>query len=296
MEIKFDTVLERDMDILILEEFISSREFAEIFLRVAGIYGDYTVEQAAHSVRDMNLGESDLVFVLNINGARHAVHIEDKIDAQAMPEQCSRYTQRAEKDVLAGKYDAYSVILVAPEKYLSSNQEAQKYENKVSYEQLRDYFAAKSDLRSQYKLAVINRTIDEQKNRYQWEPNFRVVRFCAAMDAYQQEHFPNLPIGTQAWWRHYQTFLPDTVLVYKANKGFCDLQFDHCAPQEVYMRVKEQMSNRMTIEKTGKASSVRISVRPVWFEKEFQDKVTEVEEALVALSELYEMSKRLLEP
>lgn len=62
------------------------------------------------------------------------------------------------------------------------------------------------------------------------------------------------------------------------------------------MRVKEQMSNRMTIEKTGKASSVRISVRPVWFEKEFQDKVTEVEEALVALSELYEMSKRLLEP
>ena len=32
MEIKFDTALERDMDLLIMEEFICSPQFAKIFL------------------------------------------------------------------------------------------------------------------------------------------------------------------------------------------------------------------------------------------------------------------------
>ena len=71
-----------------------------------------------------------------------------------MPNQSGRYAQRAEKDIAAGKYDEYSVLIVAPAKYLSANQEAQKYEHQVQYEQLRDYFTAQSDLRSQYKLDI----------------------------------------------------------------------------------------------------------------------------------------------
>lgn len=296
MKIKFDTTLERDMDLLIMEEFISSPEFAGIFLDVLGIHGDYVIEEAAHSVRDPELGESDLVFVLKVGGTRHAVHIEDKIDAQAMPEQHSRYTLRAEKDVLAGKYDTFSVMIAAPEKYLSSNKEAEKYENQVTYERIRAYFCEKDDLRSNYKLALIDRAIHEQKSGYQREANSGVVRFCDAMDTFQREHYPNLPAGTQAWWRHYPTLLPGTVLVYKSNKGFCDLQFDNCTPQVLYLRVKDCISRHMTIVKTGKSASVRITVHPVWFEKDFEDKVSEAAEALGALSELYELSKRLMEP
>ena len=37
MKIKLDTTLERDMDLLIMEEFVSDPEFAQIFLDAIGI-------------------------------------------------------------------------------------------------------------------------------------------------------------------------------------------------------------------------------------------------------------------
>ena len=294
MDIKFDTTLERDMDLLIMEEFICSPQFARIFLDTLGITCDYTIDQVIHSMRDADLGESDIVFILNFGDQRHAIHIEDKIDALAMPNQSGRYAQRAEKDIAAGKYDEYSVLIVAPAKYLSANQEAQKYEHQVQYEQLRDYFTAQNDLRSQYKLALIDRAIYDQKAGYQYEANPGVVSFCAAMDAYQREHYPTLPIGTQAWWRGYKTMISTATIVYKANKGFCDLQFSNCTREDLLFKVKDYLSDRMTVEKAGKSASVRIAVSPVWFENRFEDKVREVDEALAAMMELYQLSRTLV--
>ena len=293
MDIKLDTTLERDMDLLIMEEFICSPEFASIFLDAARIQQDYTLETVIHSMRDADLGESDIVFILSIGDKRHAIHIEDKIDALAMPNQSGRYAKRAEKDIATGKYDEYSVLIVAPAKYLSSNQEAQKYKHQVQYEQLRDYFAAQNDLRSQYKLALIDRAIDDQKAHYQYEANPGVVSFCAAMDAYQREHYPALPIGTQAWWRGYKTMISSAMIVYKANKGFCDLQFSNCTRENLLSQVKDYLSDRMTVEKAGKSASVRICVSPVWFENCFEKKIYEVDEALGAIMELYQLSRTL---
>ena len=294
MDIKFDTTLERDMDLLIMEEFICSPLFARIFLDTVGITCDYTIEQVIHSMRDADLGESDIVFILDIGDKRHAIHIEDKIDDLAIPNQSGRYAKRAEKDIAAGKYDEYSVLIVAPVKYLSANQEAQKYEHQVQYEQLRDYFAAQNDLRSKYKLALIDRAIYDQKAGYQYEANPGVVSFCAAMDAYQREHYPTLPIGTQAWWRGYKTMISTATIVYKANKGFCDLQFSNCTREDLLSKVKDYLSDRMTIEKAGKSASVRICVSPVWFENRFEEKVREVDEALAAIMELYQLSRTLV--
>ena len=293
MEIIFDTTLERDMDLLIMEEFISSPEFANIFLNAAKISGAYIIEQAIHSMRDIALGESDIVFILNISGKRHAIHIEDKVDALAMPNQRGRYSLRAEKDILEGKYDTYSVLITAPTQYLATNQEAQKYEYQVPYEQLREYFAAHNDIRAQYKVALIDRAINDQKNGYQWVANPGVTHFCYAMDEYQKEKYPHLPQGTEAWWRGYKTLLQDAIMVYKANKGFCDLQFSNCTPQELLPRVKKHLSDRMLIAKAGKSSSVRIVVSPVDFEEAFEDNIHQVDEALCALSELYKLAKEL---
>lgn len=291
MEIRLDTTLERDMDLLIMEEFISDKSFSHLFLDEVRITEEYTVEKAIHSMRDSDLGESDIVFILRVNGIRHAVHIEDKIDALAMPNQYDRYVMRAEKDIASGLYDRYSILIVAPANYLLANKEARKYKHRIQYEQLREHFAVKPDPRSQYKLALIDRAIQEQKSGYQWEANPGVVRFCTAMDAYQKNHYPDLPKGSQAWWREYKTLMPDVKLVYKANKGFCDLQFRNCTRQALFARVGTFLSDRMTIEKTGKSASVRIEVTPIWFEKEFEEKVEAVDEALAALQELMKLSK-----
>lgn len=295
MKIQIDTTLERDIDLLIIEEFISSHIFARIFLDEIGMGASYTVECAVHSKTDADLGESDIVFILNTNGKRHALHIEDKIDAIAMQNQCGRYYERAEKDKAAGEYDEYSVLIVAPAKYLANNAEAQKYEYRVTYEKLRDYFQAQTDVRSQYKLALIERAINTQKNGYQYEANPGVVLFCDKMREYQKNNYPGLPLFTTAWWGHAKTLLSDAILVYKANKGFCDLQFSNHTPQQLYARVKNNLSPRMTVVQAQKSSSVRIIVSPVWMEHAFEDNIENVDEALSAFCELYELSKALVE-
>lgn len=295
LEIRLDTTLERDIDLMIMEEIVSDGEFAKLILSAVGISDPYTIISAIHSKFDADLGESDVVFILEINGKRHALHIEDKINAIAMPKQHDRYDMRAQKDIAAGQYDSYSVLIVAPEKYLRTNKEAQKYANQLRYEQMREHFLSKDDCRSKYKLALIDRAIFEQKNGYQYEANPGVIRFCVAMAKYQKEHYPNLPAGTIAWWPEYPTLLRDTKVVFKANKGFCDLQFGHTQAQELYGRVKNHLSERMNVVQTGKSASVRIVVTPIWFENSFEDNISEVSEALVALVELYELSKILLQ-
>ena len=294
MKIHFDTTLERDIDLLIMEEFISNEDFAKIFLDSVGIKDTYSIVEVIHSKTDAVLGESDIVFILEINGKLHALHIEDKIDAIAMPNQHDRYDQRAKKDILSGQYDSYSVLIVAPAKYLALNKEACKYKHQVRYEQMREFFMSCSDIRSKYKLALIERAIFEQKNGYQYEPNPGVVNFCRSMNEYQKKIYPSLPVGTTSWWPEYLTMLFDTKIVFKANKGFCDLQFGHTLAKDLYTKVKVHLSNRMDVVQTGKSASVRIVVTPISFENAFNDKITEVDEALKAIFELHELSKKLL--
>lgn len=95
MKFHFDTTLERDIDFLVMEEFVSDPAFAKIFLDAVGIAEPYTIEEVIHSKTDADLGESDVVIILGINCKRHALHIEDKIDAQAMEAQHDRYDKRA---------------------------------------------------------------------------------------------------------------------------------------------------------------------------------------------------------
>ncbi len=293
MNIKIDTTLERDIDLLILEEFISNPEFASIFLKAVGISDAYTIGTAIHSKMDAELGESDIVFVLNINGKRHALHIEDKIDAIAMQNQSGRYHDRAKKDIAQGEYDEYSVLIVAPEKYLEANKEAHKYTHNVKYEQLRDYFSTKADIRSKYKLALIERAITDQKNGYQYEANPGMVEFCKKMNDYHKEKYPGLPAGSIAWWRYYPTVMDDVTIVFKANKGYCDLQFGHTTKEDLFPRVCEFLTERMNVVPAGKSASVRIEVKPIWYENKFEDKIAEVDEALEAIYELFMLSKKI---
>jgi len=295
MDIRFDTTLERDMDLLIMEEFVSSPAFARIFLDAVGLTESYTIQEAIHSKTDAEFGESDIVFILSVGNKRHALHVEDKIDAIAMENQHRRYHQRAQKDIANGEYDKYSIVIVAPNKYLMTNKEAKKYEHHVKYEQLQSYFMGRTDNRSQYKLALIERAIFEHQNGYQWEADADVVRFCKAMTAYQKKKYPNMPLGTTAWWPYYSTLIKDAKLVLKANKGFCDLQFSNSTAEDIYVRVKDYMTNRMNVVKAGKSASVRMIIRPIDFKKEFVDCLPEVDEALVALCELYELSKKLVD-
>ena len=97
MKFQFDTTLERDIDLLIMEEFVSDKDFAQLFLDAVGLNCDCIVKDVIHSKTDAALGESDVVIILEINGKRHAIHIEDTEDYNVASQKlCEKLGMRRE--------------------------------------------------------------------------------------------------------------------------------------------------------------------------------------------------------
>jgi hypothetical protein len=99
-------VLERDTDLLLLEEFIASHDFTSWFVSQIGFMDAATayVADAKRSVTH-STGESDLEILL-IDDAKRSfgILIENKVGAGFQPMQALRYRERAEKYKKAEKF------------------------------------------------------------------------------------------------------------------------------------------------------------------------------------------------
>lgn len=84
-------------------------------------------------------GESDVEFGFrSVSGDRHVVLIEDKIDASKQPDQVERYFNRGQYRVDHGSWDSFTVCLLAPESYVSDEDEA-AFDSVIRYEDVLDY-------------------------------------------------------------------------------------------------------------------------------------------------------------
>lgn len=84
-------------------------------------------------------GESDVEFGFrSVSGDRHLVLIEDKINASKQPDQVERYFNRGQYRVDRGSWDSFTVCLLAPESYVSDEDDA-AFDSIIRYEDVLDY-------------------------------------------------------------------------------------------------------------------------------------------------------------
>ena len=144
------SVKEADIDWLLCVELNTNRGFqAWVGKQVLTKLGKLCHMHAWRSVPD-NKGESDLIWFVKLNGSNRvmAVLVENKIGAASQPRQYYRYLERGQEYKNDGKCDEFVVVLVAPEKYKSKD--ADNYQMRLSYEQVRDWFAKAGSARSRY--------------------------------------------------------------------------------------------------------------------------------------------------
>ena len=267
--IEFKKIYEHDMDLLIIEEFISDGEFAQLFLDKLQLPNNYTIHKIIHSLSDSD-GESDITMILQYPDRRVALLIEDKIDAQTMQEQSERYRKRAKAAVLRGEYDSYYVMLVAPSDYHKEhlNDANAAYEYKISYEELRGYFSKQNHPRAMFKTAMIDFAVKEKKAGYQVQEFKAVTDFWNKLRQFCKENYPNLimvgkdaPKGAAASWPEFRTSLGTIKVIYKSQKGYVDLEFPKYGDRVADLRsiIRSRMTDSMQIWKTGKSASVRIA-------------------------------------
>ena len=186
MEIRFESITERDMDLLLMRKISCDKKFLEdVFIKAIPLEDEkLSVVNITHSVFTED-GESDIEVILkNENKKKIAFLIEDKINAPAMENQADRYITRGEKGKARGDYEDYHVFIVAPDKYLKGNSEAKKYKNKISYESI------KEKLDDPFEIAVINRALGISKQGYVTLYNKTVTDFWDRLYDFVEENYP----------------------------------------------------------------------------------------------------------
>jgi len=140
----FQTVGEKEIDFSVALLMETSDSFRRWFVSRASPaieLGEYVggVIHASYAGE----GESDIEFgVLTETGERHIILVENKINAVKQPNQIERYYNRAQYRIEHDDWDSYTVCLLAPERYVSEEDEA-GFDSIIHYEdvlaQLEDF-------------------------------------------------------------------------------------------------------------------------------------------------------------
>lgn len=133
---------ERDIDLLLVEEFYASHQFVCWIASGAGIRERIESASILHSKRrTCNLREIDIfcdIRMADDSGA--AILIENKLDAAEQPDQAESY--REDLDVLADRFDRRAMVIVCPMAYQEVNAAfTAKFDAVITYESVAAYFA-----------------------------------------------------------------------------------------------------------------------------------------------------------
>lgn len=268
---KISGVSERDIDLLLLEEFISSEKFQELFLNRSKFKAlNLTYVEAQRSVTD-STGESDLeVSFKDENNQVFILMLENKVNANFQKDQRERYIQRGTNYIDSNKVVDFETILVAPKSF--HNNETKGFDFRVNYEEIVEYFTnnANIGMRSEYKILLLDSAIEKSTSGYQMEADSSVTNFwkdywklslSEARGFYMDEPTAKPSSSSFIYFRNVN--LPKEVdLVHKLTHGYFDLQFKNMGKQINIMRDKysRSLNSNMKIVKAGKSASIRVEV------------------------------------
>ena len=264
---KIECVLERDTDLLFLEEWSVNDKFAEWILGQFGITEKFYRFNGFHSVTDPQYGESDLLLIAENKSQKIALLLENKIDAIAQEEQAARYFLRAEKLKQELVLTNTVVGIIAPANYLQTNQEAENYPYQISYESVAEWFAARAGVRDLYRAAVLRSAIEKERCGYRPVKNEQVSQFWHDYWEYLQKTIPEVemkepnavPAGSDWPELKFAWFPTKWKLVHKLSRGVLDLETKLSSEEAAVLKDKLTESD-FGIVQTGKSFSIRFNV------------------------------------
>jgi len=218
-------VCERDIDLLLLEEFHAGDRFWR-WLTGMALGEDLAAARfvrARHSV-DQPSGESDLELAIEAPAGRRSrsdrsrrirILFENKLDAVFQPQQAERYRQRGDAYLHNGECDRWVTVLLAPKAYLgwvehgeelwvmpaaapcASRRDAPPrhgFDAVVTYEAMREWFRQAPGLgaRRAHKLALLEGAIRKAEEGYRPVPDEPVTAFWQRYWELAQDRAPEL--------------------------------------------------------------------------------------------------------
>lgn len=281
------SVAERDIDLLLMEEFHISDHFVNWFCNQIGL-SDVSPSGAWHSLSDTD-GESDLVLRVRKDGIRIGILIENKISAPEQDSQAERYHIRGIKSRERGKLDEYRTVICAPTRYLDSLSKETAYEYRVSYEQIGDWFSTQSGRRAAWRHHIVLEAIEQSRRGYTMAVSETNTTFHMAYWEHIQKKHPRIHMarpkhrGAYSYWIILKghDFPKNVYLHHKFDQRVMEIGFSGRNVNEVLAANSIWPDDVMVVQK-GKTASLAIQVPAIDMKTDFPRQIPQVEEALAA--------------
>lgn len=268
------SVAERDVDLLLVEEFAAVPAFAHWFARRCGVAGLRAKPVAGVRLRvTRSNGESDVeVQLVCRDGSLHCLMIENKVGAGVQPRQSERYRERGAGYVRSGECAAYTSVLVAPRQYLGARPRRLGFDRCVAYEDLRTWFEARTRARNRMavKTAVLTCAIDKSRLGYVPGRDQSVSRFwhdywelCTKVAPELEMTEPTGKPSRAGFVQFHPAGLPKNVtLVHKLRHGKVDLQFSGFGGQLSVLRgrFEGRLQEGMAVKRASGSGAIRLEV------------------------------------
>lgn len=282
-----ESVRERDVDLLILEELYAKTGFETLFLKIIDKQ-DFSFVKAYRSMTTAGLGETDIQAEFIFGQKQLILLIENKVDAEFQNAQYERYMKRAE--LLTNPSTETAVILVAPQDYIQNKSE---FQYALSYEDMLAWFSQQGDARSWYKQELLRLAIEQERRGYQAIKDETVTNFWKRYHAYISDHLPELnmpepkakPTASSFVYFNPSWIQKSTKLIHKMEKGYLDFQLSNRAPEydDLLKQYSDILPEYMELVVTGKSVSFRIEVAPLSFDKEFDEQINNLSQLVDAV-------------
>ncbi|ANM04682.1 restriction endonuclease family protein [Rhizobium phaseoli] len=179
-------------DVLAMDLLHSSPDFLKMVLTVSGEPADALPIAIRRSVADTSLGETDIELVVENQGTKSAILIENKVRAPLMDRQFARYRMRGDAGVTAGQWQRFKVVLMSPRSYydLLSADHASHIDANLSYEQIVDFLAPLPAFA--FKRHVFESAIQDHRKGYAKSPDTAMMEFYGNYWAVASTEFPQL--------------------------------------------------------------------------------------------------------
>jgi hypothetical protein len=290
------TVEERDIDLLLMEEFHVSPAFVSWFAVQVRV-GDATFAGAWHSVSDTD-GETDLLLRVVSGGTRTAILIENKVAAPEQSRQDERYHIRGARSRDAGLFDVYITCMCAPSAYLAGLRANSLYERRISYEAIRDWYAQFDDPRSVWRRRIMSEAIEQGRRGYVMVVNTNKSAFHRNYWEYLQRKHPKLMMrepkekGSKSDWIILKTHdMPKGVSIdHKNDQGCVDLTFNRTFLDNLLAVRAEWPEDIMPLQRGG-STVLRKIVPKLDMERAIAEQIEDLEQVLAAAYSLSAFSR-----
>lgn len=281
--IPIESIQERDIDLILLEELSTENSFCEQFVSELKLPDFSSSNGTWRSITDFGLGETDLLFSYNSFDKRIFVLIENKLNASFQFEQFIRYEKRSNEYIKKGYCDDAYCVLIAPNFYCENQLDFEKF---ISYEFISELFDKQNTKRGTFKSQLLKIATEKLRRGYQPVNSEPVQKFWHLYWDYKNINFPELTMKKPTivpynsdWPMLYDDNLKGIIFYHKLAQGNTDATFVGLT-EDIALKLKAILPKEFQFVKHSKSFSIRIASEKIDRTKEFNEQINEVEVGL----------------